>query len=119
MVVENHSNSKNIIKYSQKHSNNLHHEPIRPQSTILKFIQREPLLNEVTQTSKSSDCEVEYAIPTSFPIEIQDKNQIATQNFKCKKSSSSNHCKCRKMGYNCNSDGSCFNINCKNLNSIV
>jgi hypothetical protein len=85
MVVENHSNSKNIIKYSQKHSNNLHHEPIRPQSTILKFIQREPLLNEVTQTSKSSDCEVEYAIPTSFPIEIQNKNQIATQNFKCKK----------------------------------
>lgn len=113
------SNGSNIFKYYQRNSNTLHHELKRPQSTILKFIHPKSLSNAAIKTSKSSDFEVEYAVPTSFPLEIKNKTQITTQYCKCKKGCSNNHCKCRKMGYNCNSDCSCFNNNCQNLKSIV
>jgi hypothetical protein len=85
----------------------------------MKFIHPKSLSNAAIKTSKSSDFEVEYAVPTSFPLEIKNKTQITTQYCKCKKGCSNNHCKCRKMGYNCNSDCSCFNNNCQNLKSIV
>ena len=62
----------------------------------MKFIHPKPLSNSVEKTSKSSDFEVEYAVPTSFPLEIKNKTQKTTQYCKCKKGCSNNHCNAEK-----------------------